>query len=80
MQSSMAIGGDAEMWFMKKRPVVNEEAAQQEAEATAINSEIIQKLNRSTAKLKKVNEAIEKDGGVTYRLWLATGGDKRMRP
>lgn len=66
------------MWFFGRHG--KSTTSKREAEVRAINSEIIQKVDNVTKKAKKLNTRLDQDGGVTWRIYLATGGDKRMRP
>jgi hypothetical protein len=38
---------------------------------------MLNKIDRATQTTKLFNDKLEKDGGVTYRIFLATGGDRR---
>lgn len=66
------------MWWFKRRKA-HDEIARKEALAQKINSDSIQKLNEAVESTKKLNELLESDGGVTQLIFLATGGDRRVK-
>lgn len=64
------------MWLFDRKKRQNE-AARKEAVIQAIHAETDGKIEEATRATRKVNQFIEKQGGTTNLIFLATGGERR---
>lgn len=61
--------------FFRKRKF--QELETKEKAIQAIRQETLKKVDAATSNTKKLNKLLDKDGGVTQLIFLATGGDRR---
>ena len=62
------------MWIFRHKQRIPDP---REIEIQALKKSMLNKIDRATQTTKLLNDKLEKDGGVTYRIFLATGGDRR---
>lgn len=74
--STLPTNGANNMWFFGKRRNIAQSDAK-EAQIQAIRQETLGKIDEAAKSTERLNKLLEKDGGVTYMLFLATGGDRR---
>ncbi len=66
--------GGVSMWFwssQKKQP------DRRELEIQRLKKTTLEKIDHATDATKQLNDKLEKEGGVTELIFLATGGDRR---
>jgi len=56
------------MWFFHKKSR-DAEAKVKEAKIQALHSDTLKSINRLNVSTQKTNEELEKDGGVTFRIF-----------
>lgn len=73
------------MWFHRNKER-EEQFRQQEAEIQAIHHDTLKKIDnyakkieKGTKEVKKLNDIMETQEGITELIFLATGGDRRSR-
>lgn len=64
------------MWFKRKKreAVMQKKIEKREEEIQAIHQDTLKKLDQSTKSLRDLNKLLD---DPTYKIFLATGGDKR---
>jgi len=62
------------MFWFKKKKSIEEEMQAKEAEIKAIHEETLKKIDQTAKSVKKLNKLLD---DPTYKIFLATGGDKR---
>lgn len=65
------------MWVFGRRKHV-EVLAKKEAQIQAVRKKYLKEIDNATSNTKRLNDLLD-DGGVTYRIFLATGGDLRNK-
>lgn len=64
-------------WFRKRKPI-DEEMQAREAEIKAIHEESLKQIDQTAKSVKKSTKMLNKLlDDPTYRIFLATGGEKR---
>lgn len=63
--------------FWRKKKEIEDERDAKEAQIKAIHEETLKKIDQTAKSVKRLNKLLD---DPTYRIFLATGGDKRERP
>ena len=66
------------MWFLNRRKR-EKELADKEKQIQAIHRDTLKKIDDASRSNAKVNNFIEKNGGITEMIFLATGGGRRKK-
>lgn len=62
-------------WFTRNKR--QESIDKKEVEIQAIRKDLNNKIKDAAEKTEKVNRLLEGEGGTTYLIFLATGGERR---
>lgn len=60
-------------WSKKNR----REQADNQAAVDALKKQALTNIEEGTKAVKDLNDKLEKEGGVTFRIYIATGGGRR---
>ena len=65
------------MLFWKRKRAAKD--AETEAEIKGLRDATNQKIDEASEKLRAVTDLLDLDKDVTYRIWYATGGERRQK-
>jgi hypothetical protein len=69
---------ESNMWFFhrKKR---EQQLRAKDAQVKAIHRDTLKKIGVAAKKTEKLNDLLEENEGITELIFLATGGERRIR-
>lgn len=76
--SSVTVRGNS-MWFFKRKSSREEELKKKEAEIQEVKLDALKRTTEASVKMEMLHRLLQSSkGDATLRLFLATGGDKRL--